>query len=127
MSSTQKLILLLGLLWISHPSLAQRASLILGQWKNMEEPDRQMEFILGNDGKYQAHIIHDTDDASHHGKVVLKDLQYDAKTKSFKGLMSPPDADMELTATVFFEGPDKLKIVAKKFIMTKTIHLEKLK
>jgi hypothetical protein len=59
--------------------------------------------------------------------VLVKNLKYDEVTKTFKGMMTPPDANLELSATVTMVSNDKLKIVAKKLVMSKTINLIRLK
>ena len=106
---------------------AQSASAIIGQWKDEKEPDRQMEFYLDKDGLYYAKIINSKRKEMINGQVLVKKLKYDEATKTFKGLMSPPDAKLELNVTISFSGQDKLKIVAKKFVMTKTLQLVRIK
>jgi hypothetical protein len=106
---------------------SQSASSIVGQWKDIEQPDRQMEFYLDKDGLYYAKAVNDKSKETINGKVLVKKLRYDEATKTFKGLMSPPDAKLELAATISFIGHDKLKIVAKKWVMTKTLQLARIK
>ena len=106
---------------------AQSASAILGQWKDDKEPDRQMEFYLDKDGLYYAKIINSKKKEMINRQVLVKNLKYDEVTKTFKGMMTPPDANLELSATVTMVSNDKLKIVAKKLVMSKTINLIRLK
>lgn len=106
---------------------AQTASTIFGQWKDEKEPDRQMEFYLDKDGLYYAKIINSKNKEMINGQVLVKKLKYDEVSKTFRGFMSPPDANLELNATVTIVTNDKLKIVAKKLVMSKTIHLVRLK
>jgi hypothetical protein len=106
---------------------AQSASAIIGQWQDEKEPDRQMEFYLDKDGLYYAKTINSKRKEMINGQVLVKKLKYDEATKTFKGLMSPPDAKLELNVTISFSGQDKLKIVAKKFVMTKTLQLVRIK
>jgi hypothetical protein len=105
---------------------AQTASTIIGQWKDEKEPDRQMEFYLEKDGLYYAKTINSKKKELVNGQVLVKKLKYDEASKTFKGTMSPPDANLELNATVTIVSNDKLKIVAKKLVMSKTIHLVRL-
>jgi len=106
---------------------AQSASAIIGQWKDEKEPDRQMEFYLDKDGLYYAKIINSKKKEMMNGQVLVKKLKYDEVTKTFKGTMTPPDANLELSATVTMVSNDNLKIVAKKLVMSKTINLIRLK
>lgn len=106
---------------------AQSASAILGQWQDEKEPDRQMEFYLDKDGLYYAKIINSKKKEMTNGRVLVKKLKYDEVTKTFKGTMTPPDADLELSATVTMVSNNNLKIVAKKLVMSKTINLIRLK
>jgi hypothetical protein len=106
---------------------AQSASVIIGQWQDQKEPDRQMEFYLDKDGLYYAKIINSKKKEMMNGQVLLKKLKYDQISKTFKGTMSPPDANLELNATVTIVTNDKLKIVAKKLVMSKTIQLIRIK
>ncbi len=106
---------------------AQTAATIVGQWKDEKDPDRQMEFYLDKDGLYYAKVIHSKKKDVANGQVLVKKLQYDESTQTFKGIMSPPDANLELKATVSFVTTDKLKIVAKKAILTKTLVLVRIK
>ncbi len=116
-----------ALVLLALAAFSQSASSIIGQWKDEADPDRQMEFYLDKDGLYYAKGINDKNKESIAGKTLVKKLKYDEATKTFQGLMSPPDAKLELNATISFMGHDKLKIVAKKFVMTKTILLVRLK
>jgi uncharacterized protein (DUF2147 family) len=106
---------------------AQTASTIIGQWKDEKEPDRQMEFYLDKDGFYYAKTINSKKKEMVNGQVLVKKLKYDEALKTFKGTMSPPDANLELNATVTIVTNDKLKIVAKKLVMSKTIQLIRIK
>jgi hypothetical protein len=106
---------------------AQTASIIIGQWRDEKEVDRQMEFYLDKDGLYYAKTINSKKKEMINGQVLVKKLKYDEASKTFKGTMSPPDANLELNATVTIVTNDKLKIVAKKLVMSKTIHLVRIK
>ncbi|MFM9838298.1 MAG: hypothetical protein ACKVOQ_08550 [Cyclobacteriaceae bacterium] len=108
-------------------AFSQSASSIVGQWKDEKEPDRQMEFYQDKDGLYYAKTINSKKKEMVNGQVLVKKLKYDEASKTFKGTMSPPDANLELNATVTIVSNDKLKIVAKKLVMSKTIHLIRIK
>lgn len=123
----KRIILTCATVLLALAAFSQSASSIVGQWKDTEQPDRQMEFYLDKDGLYYAKAVNDKSKESINGKVLVKKLKYDEAIKTFKGLMSPPDAKLELNVTISFIGQDELKIVAKKFVMTKTLHLSRIK
>jgi hypothetical protein len=106
---------------------AQTGSEIIGQWKGEKEPERQMEFYLDKDGLYCAKAITSKQTEMVKEQVLLKKLKYDEASKTFRGMMSPPDANVELNATVTMISSNKLKIVAKKLVMSKTIYLIRVK
>ena len=114
-------------LFFSGMAIAQTAGDLIGKWKGVEEPSRQTEFFAGTDGFYYARIINDKSKKSADGHLLLKKLKYDEQAHTFKGLMSPPDMNMEINAEITFEGKDKLKVTGKKLIMTKTFHFVRIK
>jgi uncharacterized protein (DUF2147 family) len=114
-------------LFISLTVSAQKEKDILGKWKTEDNMDLQAEIFLANDGLYYGKIIQDKDKKVSNGKQILKKFVYDSKANSFKGKMSPHDRDMELNATITFESEDKLKVVARKFLFSKTIYFLKIK
>jgi Uncharacterized protein conserved in bacteria (DUF2147) len=123
----KRIILVLGFLVGSHILWAQNANSILGKWKNLDaEKAMQMEIYLAQDGKYYGKIINDNSQPSKNGNIALKALQYDAKKGTYKGTMSPPDAKTEINVTLSLQDNNKLKMVGKKFFMSKTFYLQRI-
>ncbi len=113
-----------------HQSPAQTVDMINGQWKNNEDSNLQLEFYKDNDGLYYGKTLKDSKKDGKElkkGSLLFKKLKFDGASKTFKGVMSPPGATMEINATLSFEGSDKIKVVAKKFVMTKTLLLTRIK
>ncbi len=106
---------------------AQTVSTIIGQWRDQEEPDRQMEFYLDKDGLYYAKTINSKSKEMVNGQVLIKQLKYNETTKTFLGIMSTPDNRLDLAASISIVNNNKLKIVARKLVMTKTIYLVRLR
>lgn len=114
------------LLAISIGTSAQQASEIIGQWKSEEKPERHMEFFIGNEGLYFAKLVYDQSEKAEKGKTILKDLRFNESSKTFSGVMMPPDGNLELNATIMLVGVDRIKIVATKLFMTKTLYLRRI-
>ncbi|MFP5040837.1 hypothetical protein [Parasediminibacterium sp. JCM 36343] len=114
---------------ISFNSYSQQingANSIIGKWKNDGgDKEIQMQIYAMKDNSYYGSIINDKSTPTKNGTILLKALKYDAFTRMYKGTMQPPDAKLELTVTVAFEADNRLKLVAKKFFMIKTLYLTK--
>lgn len=126
----KRTILICAVVLIALAAYSQSASSIIGQWKNEKEPEHQIEFYLDKDGFYYGKVLKDFKKDGKEmkkGSLLFKKLTYDAATNTFKGLMSPPDAGIEVNSTISFDGNDKLKVVGKKFMMTKTLRFVRIK
>ncbi len=115
--------LLLGVL----AARAQTAATIVGQWRDEQKPERQREFYQDKDGLYYSKVINSQSKDMLNGQLLVKKMKYDDATKTFTGMMSPPNAKLELDATITVLSNDKLRIVAKKLLISKTIYLVRLK
>ncbi len=107
--------------------VAQTGNSILGKWRDEKEVDRHVEIYLGKDGLYYGKLIYEGKKKENIGQLIFKKLAYDATTKSFKGIMSPPNSSMEINSIVTIESADKFKIIGKKFLITKTILFDRIK
>lgn len=107
---------------------AQSENDIIGNWKS-EDKDKpmQMEIYKNDNGKYFSRVINDASNKAGNGKIILQELVFDSLSKKYTGAMQPPDANISLNVTVSFENNDRLKVVAKKMLMTKTIYLQRIK
>jgi hypothetical protein len=116
----KKLVLLIPLLipcqsyaWLPSKSLPD------GQWKSTERMDLILTWHSLSNGSYIG--------KNQDGHIVLKDIIYDANTDSFRGLLTPPGQNIQLPAKIVIETADQIKIQLRKFLMTKTIYLVKIK
>lgn len=100
---------------------------ITGKWIT-EEKDKtaQIEIYLSKDGKYYGKVINNIKNPANNGRIMLKELVYNEKTKTYTGTMLPPDAGIELNVTITLESKDRLKIVARKLVMRKTMYLKRI-
>jgi len=108
---------------------AQSSRDIVGHWKDNEENNRLTEFYQGDDGLYYAKIIEDKENKDINGKIFMKKLKYDDQSKTYKGVASPPDVDVniEINATVSWIDKDTLLIVVKNFFKTKEVRFLRIK
>jgi hypothetical protein len=108
-------------------SSAQSSQAIVGKWKGVEEPERQMEFVREKDGSFSGKVINDQTKESKNGKVILQNLIFDSKSKTFKGKMSPPDKDIAMDATLYFIGSDKIEVESRMLFITKKFLFVRIK
>ena len=114
-------------LLVSISAFGQKAKEIEGVWKSDDKKKIEIQIYLASDGYYYGKIIQDQDNKNNVGKIILKELKYDNKNNSFSGIMLPPDKDIEANATITFENNKKIKVVAKKLLLSKTIYFTKVK
>jgi hypothetical protein len=105
---------------------AQSATTIAGKWKAENDPDQKSEFYLAKDNFYYAKVI-ESQNTENNGKIILKKIKYNEATKTYKGIMSPLDKDIELNATISFITNHKLMVVAKKAFMSKTLYFIRIR
>jgi uncharacterized protein (DUF2147 family) len=111
-----KILFVVSAFFSSMSVYAQSGDKIVGVWENTE---RKMTITI-----YRADngYFYGKDST---GKLLLHKLEYDTETQSYKGKITPPDRDLSLDVTVHFETAEKLKLVAKRFLISKTIFLVK--
>lgn len=123
---TKYLVLMLGLLAAAQIR-AQSPNEITGKWNNKEDKHGLMEFYQGEDGLYYGRMINADGGEAKLGKVVLRKLRYNSESKTFTGLISPPDFNIELNATLSWIDKDALLVVAKNMFKTKKIRFDRIK
>jgi len=100
---------------------------IIGKWKSEEHPNNHLEIYLAKDGLYYGKLVYENGKTENLGKFLLKHLQYDASANCYTGKMMPPDRNIEFTVKLTQISDDKIKAVATKFLITKTIFFIKIK
>lgn len=111
-------------LMANNTKMSNDSQSIIGNWIVDEVPSKAVEFYLARDNYYYGKIT--TPGDKEYGKLLFKKIQYDKEQNTFIGIMTPPDKPVELDVTITIESTSRLKIVAKKFLMTRTIHLTKI-
>ncbi|SEP40435.1 hypothetical protein [Mucilaginibacter sp. OK283] len=101
---------------------------VIGNWKiGLKDKAMDIEIYLAKDSNYYGKIINDSHTPSKNGVIILKKLKYNEPSKTFKGLMHPEDADIQLDVNVTVIDPDHLKMVAKKMLISRTVYLTRIK
>jgi hypothetical protein len=129
MADKIKIIILFNLLaCLSSYGFGQAGKQITGNWKTLHtDKTLQMEIYLSENNLYYGKVSNDSSQASKNGTLILKALEYNETTKTYKGTMSPPGAGVDLSVTVTMENNDRIKIIAKKFLMSKTMYISRVK
>lgn len=100
---------------------------ISGDWENEDsEKQVQMKIYKASDGLLYGQITDDKTSSTVNGKMILKALRWNEESKTFTGKMQPPHTGIELNITVTQLTNNRMKIVAKKLMMTKTMYLKRI-
>lgn len=115
---TQKISSTIILLFTATTIFAQSSVSIIGKWKGKDKRDLVIEIYKATDGLYYG--------KNPKGKIVLRQLQFDAGSNTYKGKMIPTNKGISLDVTLFPESSVKIKLVGKGKISTKIIFLTKI-
>lgn len=107
------------LIALANDAIAQGKS-ITGLWKDEDKQGVKIQIYHANDGAYYGKAV----DSS--GKIVLKKLIYNSLKKQYKGTMHPPNANIELNATLTQISADRIKITVRKLLLTKTMYISRI-
>jgi hypothetical protein len=102
-------------------TFSQNETAFIGKWKNEEDTKRVIEIYLAKDGFYYGKGVGETNKNIKAGHLIFRKCKYDSNSKSLKGTMHPPDKLVEMNVNIQLEKDGKLKVVAKKLFMTKTL------
>lgn len=98
---------------------------ILGTWKADQLENSTIEVYQADDGYIYGKII-DSDQKSWIGEVILKKVKYDPKKKEWVGKVYSLRMYFSVDATLTLEGSEKLKLVGRRFYMSKTFYWERV-
>jgi hypothetical protein len=118
--------LMMALMFLSSGLSMQSDRTILGKWKGEEDASRQIEFYQEKDGSFSGKVINDNGKKPKNGHLIFKQLKYDEQSHTYKGQMLPPDAKLGINATLAFFDNNRLEVVGKKFLLTKTFHFTRI-
>lgn len=119
------LVAILILLVVSFTLNAQTSNSILGQWKDAEHPEKQIE-ITSQTGKFVGKLINSSKPIEN-GKIILKDLVWSDASKSYEGILINPDNADEFKIEIRMAGKDKFRFSAGILIFSKTFTFNRIK
>jgi hypothetical protein len=120
------IISILTFLMLAYTSTAQNPDKMLGKWKSEEDTKNIVEIYLAKDGMYYGKVITSSDVKLKVGHLLFQKCKYDESSASLKGIIRPTETAQELNATITLDNNGKLKAVAKKFFMSKTLLFSKV-
>ncbi|HRP89294.1 MAG TPA: hypothetical protein PKX92_04600 [Edaphocola sp.] len=104
---------------------AQIEKQLIGSWKSENNYELSVSFFKDKSGLYQGKIDDNKD--SDFGKIVFKGMNYNDKTQTFSGILSPAKVNINLDATISFINNNRIKVVGKKMFITKTVYFSRQK
>jgi hypothetical protein len=118
--------LIFSFLMFSFASVASNPDKMLGKWAFDETPKSIVEVYLAKDGMYYGKVVASGDEKLKVGHLVFQKCKYEANSTSLKGIIKPSDTAKEMNVTISLDKNGKLKAVAKKFFMSKTLFFSKV-
>lgn len=94
---------------------------ISGTWLAEDLDHSVINIYKENDGLYYAKIT-ESENKAYINKIVLKEMKYNPKDKVWKGTIYSPKRNMEIDGTISLDSNEKMKLVGKKYFMTKTFY-----
>jgi hypothetical protein len=122
----KSIILICSFLMLTFASFAKNPDKMLGKWSFDESSKSIVEIYLAKDGMYYGKIISANDEKMKVGHLVFQKCKYEASSASLKGIIKPSDTAKEMNVTISLDANGKLKAVAKKFFMSKTLMFSKV-
>ncbi len=96
-------------------------SKISGTWYCEEMNMSKISLYKKADGYWYAKITA-SDAKENIGKTIIERAQYNAKDNALYGTLVRPGNGMQVNATITLESNNKIKIVGKKWMITKTFY-----
>jgi len=97
---------------------------IIGNWKAVEMENSTIKVYKAKDGNIYGKII-ESNRKDWIGEIILKKVKYIADDKEWKGELYSLQRKMSVDVTITLLSQNKLKLVGKKFFMTKTFYWER--
>lgn len=105
---------------------AQSAKSILGNWKDENKPEKQIQMYELADGKVEGKVINDNRKNSQNGFLIFKNLAWNEKAKTYSGRLISPDDSSTFDIVLNLVNNDRFEFKVKKFFLTKTFHFVRI-
>lgn len=109
----------------THLSFGQLNDTIVGLWQDADDPQRLIEFYTDDNDEIVGLGINKST-SKQTGKKIFEKLTYQGDSDTYTGIMTPPEKDISINATIYYVNENKIKIVGKKMLFKKTIILERV-
>lgn len=93
---------------------------IKGKWIARDLDNAVIQIYKENNLYFGKIIKSDIDD--YIGKIILKNLKYNDSSKSWEGTIYSPKRKMDINGTLSLESENQLKVVGRKYFLTKTFY-----
>ena len=97
---------------------------ITGTWYAEELDQSVIEVVRLKDGNYEG-VIQSSSKEEYVGHKVIYDFEYDPEENHYTGTISSAARNIKLDGTLVLEEDGRLKLVGKKFVMTKTFYWDR--
>ena len=97
---------------------------ILGNWFSAEMNNAIIEVYKGEDNRFYGKIVK-CDKEEWVGETILKKAVYDESKKRWKGEIYSLKRKMTISVNLTLTDDNKLKLVGKKFLFSKTFYWER--
>lgn len=101
------------------------ADQITGDWFSPDMRNSTIQIFRDKDNLYYGKII-DSDKKKWINQTVLKQLSYNSTKASWEGTLYSLEREISINVTINMAASDQLKLVGKKFLITKTFYWEKV-
>lgn len=98
----------------------------MGKWRSIEDSGKQVEFFHGADNLYHGKVINSVNKSIPNGHLLFKNGVYVPADHTIKGFLSSPGRSLEIDATIIFITQDKLKVIGRTFLITKTLFFDRI-
>lgn len=105
---------------------AQSAKSILGNWKDENKPEKQIQMYELADGKVEGKVINDNRKNSQNGFLIFKNLVWNEKAKTYSGRLISPDDSSTFDIVLNLVNNDRFEFKVKKLFLTKTFHFVRI-
>jgi Uncharacterized protein conserved in bacteria (DUF2147) len=112
------------LLCATHGFAQTNEAQFVGFWLAKEANESTIELYKGPDGALYGKVTA-SKKPENVGKVLFAKGKYEANKQRYVGTITPPENGLTLNCHLYLTSDQRIKVVASKFLLTKTIYWTK--